>query len=161
MNLFRPIEIEHEARCAAPPAAAWATLVEIERWPDWYPHVHAVRPVPDIGGAWPQLQEGATWEEEVHRGPFKPRLQATVLELVEGEALTWEARHLGVTGWHTWHVDRTDNGCRLSDRYVFSGPGWRLVAARLLLALFRVKAQGQRQIDAWARRAEKLGPNVE
>ena len=65
-----------------------------------------------------------------------------------------------MTGRHAWCVVPAGDGCILRDCYRFQGPGWRLAASRVLFAIFRLEAQGQRQIEAWARRADELdSPN--
>lgn len=149
-----PIVIRHHTSCRAPAAVAWAALVDISRWPQWYPHVQAVMHLsgPDTG----RLRAGAVWEERGRRGPFTPRFRLTVLECVEGAHLTWQTRYLLVTGRHTWRVAPDDSACALRDSYVFSGPRPLLLLARFLFRLFRLREMGQRQLEAWARRAEDL-----
>ena len=149
-----PIVIRHHTSCRAPGKAAWAALVDITRWPECYPHVQAVTHLsgPDAGG----LRAGSVWEERVRRGPFTPRFRVTALEWIDGEWVTWQARFLLVTGRHTWSVAPAAPGCALHDTYVFSGPLPLLLIARALFRLSRLEAMGQRQLEAWARRAEHL-----
>lgn len=148
------IVIRHHASCRAPKEAAWAALVDVIRWPEWYPHVQAVTHLsgPDAGG----LRAGSVWEERVRRGPFTPRFRLTVLECIGGERVTWQARFFLVTGRHTWSVTPVESGCVLRDSYVFSGSLPLLLIARALFRLFRLRSMGQRQLEAWARRAEHL-----
>lgn len=149
-----PIVIRHHTSCRAPMEAAWAALVDITRWPEWYPHVQAVTHLsgPDAGG----LRVGSVWEERVRRGPFTPRFRLTVLECIGGERVTWQARLFLVTGRHTWSVAPAEPGCALHDTYVFSGPLPLLLIGRALFRLFRLREMGRRQLEAWARRAEHL-----
>lgn len=149
-----PIVIRHHASCRAPVEAAWAALVDVTRWPEWYPHVQTVTHLsgPDAGG----LRAGSVWEERVRRGPFTPRFRLTVQECIDGERVTWQARFLLVTARHTWSVGPAELGCALRDTYLFSGSRPLLLIARALFRLFRLRTMGQRQLEAWARRAEHL-----
>ena len=67
-----PIVIRHHTSCRAPAAVAWSALVDITRWPQWYPHVQKVTHLsgPDAG----RLRAGSVWEERVRRGPFTPQI---------------------------------------------------------------------------------------
>ena len=152
------IDIRHVTPCYAPAPAAWAVLMDLPRWPEWYPHVASVRrldrPSADEqgGGAGP----GSLWEEGVRRGPFVPRFRLTILDRIEGERLTWEARYLFVTGRHSWIVRPVAAGCELHDAYTFTGPAPVMLLARAVFRIVRLRATGQRQIEARARRAETL-----
>jgi hypothetical protein len=73
--------VEHTARCAAPPAAAWALLARPGRWHEWAPHVR---------GAWglgnPEVRLGARGAARLFGVVPVP---ATVTAKVDGRSWTW------------------------------------------------------------------------
>jgi uncharacterized membrane protein len=79
----------------APAALVWATIADVERWPEWTASVTSVRRLdegPLRGGSCAEIKQ-----------PGFPRVVWTVTDIVEGSTFTWEARSPGVhsVGTHT------------------------------------------------------------
>jgi len=142
----------------APPRAVWSVLADLPRWPRWDPYLTELRridlPARPFIPAIPQQhwQIGARWRERARRGPFHPTFQLTVCRLEYERELAWETRYLFVHVVHRWTIrpGGDGNGCLIESEERFTGPAPIILAARPLLALFRVRRMTQRSLAALA-----------
>jgi len=73
---------------AAPADRVWATLTDVNRWPEWTESMQSVRHL-EHG----PLRVGSLVEI---RQPGFPKVVWTVTDLAEGRSFTWEARNAGL-----------------------------------------------------------------
>lgn len=112
--------LQHSVTIAAPPAAVWSVVVDVERWPERIPTVSAVERLdtgPLVVGSRTRLQQ-----------PRLPTAVWTVTELTDGSSYTWESRSPGVTVTASHLVEPHPVGSRLTLTVTVSGPlssiGW-------------------------------------
>ena len=109
------LQIVESVELAQPPEAAWALFCEVERWPEWFPMLRAVR--------------------RVARGPFaigepivltlamagrESRITVRVTESGERH-VRWRGSSFGVTGDHGFSVEATERGSRFTSDETFTG----------------------------------------
>jgi uncharacterized membrane protein len=82
------MQFETTVQIDAPAEAAWATLLDVQRWPEWTESMRDVRWLDDDG-----LRVGARARI---KQPGSPALTWTVTELDAGRAFAWEAASVGV-----------------------------------------------------------------
>ena len=92
---------------AAPAALVWATIADVERWPEWTASVTSVRRL-DSG----PLRVGS--QAEIKQPAF-PKVIWTVTDIVDGLTFSWEARSPGLysVGSHTVTGDEHNASIRL------------------------------------------------
>jgi uncharacterized protein YndB with AHSA1/START domain len=83
------MEIEHSIVIAAPAAAVWAILMDVEQWPEWTDSVTSA----DRDRADQPLEVGS---RVTIRQPRIGRLVWTVTEIAAGVSFTWRASSPGV-----------------------------------------------------------------
>ena len=101
------MNIDITTNIAAPATLVWATIADVERWPEWTASVTSVRRL-DEG----PLRVGS--QAEIKQPGF-PRVVWTVTDIVEGATFTWEARSPGIrsVGTHTVTGDSDHASIRL------------------------------------------------
>ncbi len=102
------------ARLAVPPAAAWDTLVDTERWPAWGPSVT------DVECADRRIVAGSTGRVRLPGGVWVP-FRVTHLA---GRRWTWRVARVPATGHRVESLDRTGAGSRDASA---AGTGCRVV----------------------------------
>jgi uncharacterized membrane protein len=102
------MNIDITTNIAAPAALVWATIADVERWPEWTASVTSVKRL-DEG----PLRVGSRAEI---KQPGFPRVVWTVTEIVEGTTFSWEARSPGIhsVGLHTVTGNADHASIRLS-----------------------------------------------
>jgi uncharacterized membrane protein len=112
--------LQHSVAIGAPPERVWAVVVDVERWPERIPTVHAVERLdtgPLVVGARTRLQQ-----------PRLPTAVWTVTELTEGSSYTWKSSSPGVTVAAAHVVEPHPDGSRLTLAVTVTGPlsgiGW-------------------------------------
>lgn len=137
INRQAPVVQEAAIEIAAPPAAVWKLLSELEKWPSWQPRIAYAR-----AGAPPA--PGLPFRWKVNGTPI-----ASVFQVVQPrEALGWTGRTLGASAIHTWRIRPTAEGCRVE--VAESMDGW-------LVRLFR-KAMNDslaRDVRFWLERLKE------
>ena len=105
---------------AAPPDSVWPVVVDVERWPERIPTVHAVERLDDgplVVGSRTRLQQ-----------PRLPTAVWTVTELTPGRSFTWESSSPGVSVTASHVVEAHPEGSKLTLAVDVSGPlsriGW-------------------------------------
>ena len=104
-----------EIRASA--AEVWSLLAAPARWHEWSPYVAGGE-----GLGEPVVEEGAVGVVVLRGGP---KIGARILEVVPGEAWTWQVKGLRIR--HEVHPAST--GSRLTMTPSGSGPFWAPVAA--------------------------------
>lgn len=105
---------EERLEVAAPPAAVWAVMQDVVRWPEWTPTVTAVEPV-----SGPDLAVGADYRV---RQPRLPAVVWTVTELHPGRSFAWTSQGPGVRSRGDHRVEPTADGCTAVLAFEQSGP---------------------------------------
>ena len=103
-----------ELSVGAPCATVWQTLVDAQRWPDWYPNSSSVR-----------LERGA--ELAAGRGfqwrTFGLEVASQVHEFVPQQRLGWFGHAKDLDAYHTWLLLPQGQGCLVVTEEVVRGPG--------------------------------------
>ncbi len=105
-----------ELSVGAPCATVWQTLVDAQRWPDWYPNSSSVR-----------LERGA--ELAAGRGfqwrTFGLEVASQVHEFVPQQRLGWFGHAKDLDAYHTWLLLPQGQGCLVVTEEVVRGPAAR------------------------------------
>ena len=118
-----PVHVSNEIDAAAPPESVWAWLIDVERWPTWYPNASNV--VFADGAAQLSLRIAFKWRT------FGVAIRSTVVEFESYDRIAWNAFGLGVDAYHAWLLTATPRGTHiLTEETQY---GW---AARLGSVLF-------------------------
>ena len=139
--------VRRELPVDAAPRAVWEALADLPRWPVRDRYIQWVRPVgapPPEGDPWWAV--GRRYREQVRRGPFRPVLDLTVVEVEEGRRIAWKARYLWVDAVHAWEVAPRDGGALLVSEETFTGPRALLAIARVVFRIFTVERMTDRQL---------------
>jgi uncharacterized protein YndB with AHSA1/START domain len=97
----------------APRGRVWQTLVEAEKWPQWYPNSHDVRILGESSGGLLTRDSKFSWQT------FGFDLVSTIAELVPESRIGW---HGGSDWYHTWLLLDDPAGCRVIMEEVGRGP---------------------------------------
>lgn len=98
----------------APPAAVWAVIADVERWPEWTPTMRRVQLL-DAEALGPEVR-ARVWQPRV------PRRDWQVTELVPGERFSWEARAPGARTVAGHAVEAVGEGSRVTLSIETDGP---------------------------------------
>lgn len=99
-----PVVVETSIEIEAAPADVWRVLTEVARWPEWHEGIASAK----LGGA---LAEGSTidWQiagQEAH---------ATITRVAPASAFDWEGTGGEMRGMHSWQLEPSGRGTRLSN----------------------------------------------
>ena len=111
-------EAVHSERSSAGPAAAWALIADLGRWPEWSEQVERA----SVDG---ELAPGATLAIKLRRGGT---VRHRVLAVEPGRMLAIEARFPGGRQGNEHRVEARGSGCEISHRVYVRGPVWPLLA---------------------------------
>jgi uncharacterized membrane protein len=131
------VRVEETITIDAPPPAVWAVMADVERWPEWAPHVRSV--APESGDA---FGPGSRWRLDMDGGPAAVW---TVTNYEEGQAFTWESASPGVKTRAYHVIDPQDGGSRVTLGIVATGIGATLFGfyiARISRRNVRSEADG-------------------
>ncbi len=124
----------------ATPAAVWAVLEDVERWPEWTPTMTSVK----------RLDEGrlAVGSRARIRQPRLPPAVWTVTALDAGRGFTWVGRGPGIVTTADHWIEPVGDGCRVMLAVAFTGPlgamlGW--ITRSLTARYIRREAQGLKE----------------
>jgi len=130
------LQITESVDLAQAPDAVWSRFCEVERWPEWFPMLRAVR--------------------RVARGPFtvrepivltlamagrETRVTVRVTEARERH-VRWRGTSFGVTGDHAFFVEATERGSRFTSDETFSGIPLLVVPKRYFATVQQEVAAG-------------------
>lgn len=104
-----PDAIQHTVSVARSPEEVWRVLVDLSRWPAWFPQCVAARPE---GSRDPFAKGGGGRVDVELAAPFIGRL-VLELELVEcepGRSVRWKGRAPGVRADHRYTLAPDDKG---------------------------------------------------
>lgn len=101
-----PVHVRNELAMDVAPETVWAWLVCARRWPEWYKNASDVQ---YLEGGSDDLAKGTRFRWKT----FGVTIESTVLELVPGQRIGWDAHGLGVDAYHAWVLRRTALGCHL------------------------------------------------
>ena len=99
-----PVHVRNEVTLQAPCEAAWAWLVRARLWPTWYRNSANVTYLNSDAA---DLAEGTRFRWKT----FGVTIESTVLELVPGERIAWDAQGIGVDAYHAWVLSPAPRGC--------------------------------------------------
>jgi uncharacterized protein YndB with AHSA1/START domain len=97
------VHVRNELTMQAAPEVVWAWLVRARDWPKWYMNSEGVE---YLDSPAQDLANGTRFRWKT----FGVALESTVLELVPGERLAWDAHGLGVDAYHAWVLSPTEGG---------------------------------------------------
>ena len=133
---------------AAPPELVWATLVDVERWPEW---TRSMREVTKLDG-----DELAAGKSVRVRQPRMPALTWEVTEFDPGKSFAWRSSSPGITTLGTHLVQSTaGNRTAVTLGIHQSGP---LAPTVALLSGGRTKRYVQMEADGLKTRCESAQP---
>lgn len=133
------MRVEEKVDIAAPPAAVWAVLVDLERWPEWTASMRAVRLLTP-----PPLAVGSQVEV---RQPRLPKAVWQVSELTPGRSFSWTVHRLGVRSVGDHVITPTASGSSVTVRFTQGGQlgaASALLLAPLIRRYVRTEAAGLR-----------------
>lgn len=107
------------------PDDAWARFLRLEDWPRWFPTLTAVE------CDRPALAVGAQLTLHLQMGGRGAKITCLVKHL-DGHRIRWVGRAFGVTGDHSFFVERRDEGSRFTSDETFTGLPLLLVPKRYL-----------------------------
>ncbi|MGA2524280.1 MAG: SRPBCC domain-containing protein [Candidatus Bathyarchaeia archaeon] len=99
-----PIHVHNELAMAALPETVWAWLIRAQLWPTWYPNSANIQ---FLRGQSSDLALGTRFRWKT----FGVTIVSTVLEFVPYERLAWDARGNGLSAYHAWLIQKTEQGC--------------------------------------------------
>jgi uncharacterized protein YndB with AHSA1/START domain len=102
-----PVYGRAEIEIAASPAVVFAHLVRAERWPEWFADCSSVH---IEAGPAPDLQVGTRFRWTVMRVP----VVTTVEECEPPTRLAWSGSGLGARAYHSWILEPTTGGTRVT-----------------------------------------------
>ena len=108
-----------------PPDEVWARFLRLNDWPRWFPALTAV----DCNR--PQLAVGAQLTLHLQMAGRGAKVTCTVQQL-DDQRVRWVGRAFGVTGDHSFFVERRGDGARFTSDETFSGFPLLLVPKRYL-----------------------------
>jgi uncharacterized protein YndB with AHSA1/START domain len=111
-DLFAHNEIVVHASCKK----VFATLVDAQMWPSWYPNSHDVKLLNSPDG---KLHGGTRFSWDT----FGVHIESQVHEFVPSRRLGWFGNGTGMNAYHTFLLIRTGEGCRIVTEEVVKGPG--------------------------------------
>ena len=114
------VPVAHETRTAiaTPPQQVWALLVDTKTWKSWWPAVRDARSFD-----FKPLHDKSRFEVTLQFSKLRTTLVPRVVLAGEGKTLAWEARWAGVPLHQEWFLDPKPDGCRVTVRLRFDGPG--------------------------------------
>jgi polyketide cyclase/dehydrase/lipid transport protein len=118
------VHVRNELTMNVPCEAAWAWLLRARLWPTWYRNSANVDYLNSDSA---DLAEGTRFRWKT----FGVRLESTVLELVPGERIAWDAHGPGVDAYHAWVLGPAAGGCHVLTEE--TQHGWLAVLAQLTL----------------------------
>lgn len=105
-----PLSAQKEIVIVAPLERVWATLTEIERWPEWQPDVSSAK----LEG---NLAVGTIFQWKA-KGLS---ITSTIQELEPRRRIGWTGRSMGMSAIHVWTLEPQDNGTRVITEESLSG----------------------------------------
>jgi hypothetical protein len=142
------LRVSSQVDVARPPAAVWALLADVRKWPEWSPICTGCTVAP--GGT---LAAGAILTMRLRLLRFVTvRARARVSTLRPGREIAWEATYLGVHGRHRYSVRPHGRGSTVRNEEVFEGLG--LVGRPLLRRWFEATNLSQGSLAGIKRVAE-------
>src|SRR5882757_7310051 len=104
-------EIDIHASCGK----VFASLVDAEAWPTWYPNSHNVKILSTRDG---KLHEGSRFSWKT----FGSHTESEVHEFVPDQRLGWFGNGTGSRAYHTFLLLQTSEGCHVITEEVVEGP---------------------------------------
>jgi uncharacterized protein YndB with AHSA1/START domain len=112
-DLFAHSELMIDASCER----VWKHIVEVTKWPQWYPNSKDVHIVGDTGSV---LKDGTTFRWTT----FDLAVESKVQEFVPFSRIGWYGYAPGTrpTFYHAWYLTPRGNGCQVVTDEVGKGP---------------------------------------
>ncbi len=100
------IHVERSIQINAPPAAVWAVMVDVERWPRWAESVRTVE----------RLDDGAfgLGSEAQLRVRGAPTSVFSVTEFTDGRSFTWDTRTRGIRAGASHVIEADGDGSNVT-----------------------------------------------
>ena len=111
-DLFAHNEIVVHASCQK----VFASIVDAQGWPEWYPNSHDVKLLNSPDG---KLHEGTRFSWDT----FGVHIESRVHEFVPNSRIGWFGNGTGMNAYHTFLLLKTDEGCHIVTEEVVKGPG--------------------------------------
>lgn len=111
-DLFTHNEIVVHASCEK----VFATLVDAQVWPSWYPNSHNVKLLNSPDG---KLHKGT----EFSWNTFDVPIESRVHEFVSNSRLGWFGNGTGMNAYHTFLLLKAGEGCHVVTEEVVKGSG--------------------------------------
>ena len=136
-----PVVVDTQIDIAAPAAAVWAALTDVDRWTEWNPLIEEAR------------LDGSLAVGSVIRWRTSGLTLASELVTVEPEhAIGWDGTDQGIRGLHDWRIEPASGGARvfvsesMSGGAASTGPAKMQADLRTMLDtwLSRLKARAER-----------------
>lgn len=141
------IVVESGVTIDAPPQRVWEIFAAIDRWPLWNPVCVAAGHV--AGRRWTR---GASIRMTLRKGPLHFTVRARLITAEPGRRVVWLGRVFGLQAIHTFTLEETGRGTRVTSNESFSGP--LLPVARATGFPTRVGEMIDTWLDALKREAE-------
>lgn len=113
-----PVALESRTGIATAPLLVWGLLVDTKTWKSWWPAVRDARAFD-----FKPLHDKSRFEVTLQFTRLRATLVPRVVLAGEGKTLSWEARWAGVPLRQEWFLDPKPDGCRVTARLRFEGPG--------------------------------------
>lgn len=115
-----PVRESSEITIDARPEVVWATLIDVDSWPQWMPgvsRVEADRP----------LAEGTTFAWKAGPGTIR----SEILAFDPPRLVGWKGRSLGIAARHVWRLEASGDGAT----EVRTEESWKGLVPRVLKAM--------------------------
>lgn len=116
-----PVITSQSIEMNAPIETVWATISQIEQWPDWNPEIREV----EVGGP---IAPGTSFRWKAGPGTIRSTLQ-TVDAPTE---ISWQGKTMGITALHVYRLRQAGEVVNLSTE-----ESWRGLLPRLLRSMMQ------------------------
>ncbi len=116
----------HAVDVAAPPLDCWRAVLDLAKWPRWFPYLRSARAL-DGGEDW---RIGQRIRMVFALGPVRVPVTSVVEELQAERIVRWVGKGFGVTGNHSYTIEvKAPGATRVTSHEEFTGFGARLMTA--------------------------------
>ncbi len=136
-----PVRAAAETRIMAPADVVWATLADLNTWPEWNPEVEAMSFAD-------RLTPGARFRWKAGGLSISSKLR----DIESPRVLSWTGRTLGLRARHIWRFEETDGITRVQTEESFDGLLARLLKGPLSRMLATTLERG---LEALGRESER------